>query len=210
MSFLDLIKGAIDYVLGRAKWYGFYLYEVQSDDGTHVTLRRVGEAGGHPDHLPNVEKRYGFHGVTCVGLEKQLVLVGFEGGNPARPYGAFYGKDNPKTTLIDADTWIQIGTAGSGGHSSGGGSGDTDKKVYVGSTDRLAVARRTDPVACGNLKIVGGPGGVTFTVTAQDGGVQVLGVLAGTALAFSPDPSTGGIGGIQGSITGGSSFFFSQ
>lgn len=210
MSLLDLIQGAIDTVLGRTKWYGFYLYEVQKDDGTRVTLRRVGEAGGHPDHIPDVEKRYGFHGVTCVGIEKQLVLVGFEGGDPARPYGAFYGKDNPKTTLIDAAKWIQIGTAGSGGHSSGGGGGAADKKVYVGSEDRLAVARRTDPVACGTLQIVGGPGGVTFILTSQDGRVQTLGVIAGTGLAFTPDPSTAGLGGIQGAITGGSSFFFSQ
>lgn len=207
MSFLDLVERIVAAVKPAVRFYGFYLYEVDKDDGARTTLRRVGEAGGNPDLPGMIDKLYGSHGITCVSTEASQVLVGFEGGNPARPFVAFYVPKNPISMLLDADQTIQIMTTPSTGlHGPGGGT----KQVYVGSKERRKVARKDDPVYCGEIQIVAGVGTVQFVQITHDGSTRPLGTLAASSLVFTPDPGSIGVALMNGHITGGSELFSSE
>jgi len=207
MSFLDLVERIMDAVKPAVRFYGFYLYEVGKDDGDRTTLRRVGDAGGNPDLPGMINKLYGSHGITCVSTEASQVLVGFEGGNPARPFVAFYVPKNPVSMLIDADQTIQIMTTpGTGIHGPGGGT----KQVYVGSKERHKVARKDDPVYVGELQFVGGPGSLQIIQSYHDGSTRVIGTLVGTGLVFTPDLGSFGVALLDGHISGGSELFSSE
>lgn len=206
MSFLDLVERIVDAVKPAVRFYGLYLYDVDKDDGARTTLRRVGDAGGNPDLPGMIDKLYGSHGITCVSTAASQVLVGFEGGNPARPFVAFYVPKNPVSMLIDADEEIQIATTpvtglGPPGHL---------KHVYVGSKERHKVARKDDPVYCGEIQIVAGVGTVQFVQITHDGSTRPLGTLAASSLVFTPDPGSIGVALLDGHITGGSELFSSE
>lgn len=229
MTLEDLLRAVMDRVYARTKFHGFYLYEVAADhatlaaNGTHdpgqerLTLRRVSEVRGLPDQ-PTVEKRYGAHGVNCRSTPGSMVLVGFEGGDPSRPFVAHYlpvspaasaggapsspgVPGHPVSVLVDADTYVQVGTT------------DPDrpsKRVYVGSKDRLPVARETDPVASGVIRFAPDPSTGTTTVVTYtpQGGVEIpVGVIAAP---FTPNPASGGIVGVQGKVMSGSVLFRSE
>ena len=221
MTLDELLRGFWERIFARAKFYGFYLYEVVEDTGgaapeqtgtngagpvdpskERMRLRRVDDAAGLPDALP-FEKLYGAHGLyerASVGLQ---VLVGFVGGNRDRPFVGFYLPSNPDTLLADANGYVQIGTT------------DPDrpaKRVFVGSKNRLPVARKTDPVACGLITFTPGPNLVTISYAAQGAPPDVIGTLAvvAGALVFTPGPGTPGIIGIQGQVMAGSGFFSAE
>lgn len=212
MTFEDLIRALMDRVIARVRLLGFYLYSVVEDGskvedgGAHdlaqerVTLRRVGEVAGLPD-LVHVDKRHGAHGLYNTSSPGQRVLVGFEAGDPGRPFVAFYVPSNPATVLVDADAYVQIGTTDPE---------RPEKRVYVGSKDRLPVARETDPIAAGVIRFAPDPVTGTTTVITyapQDGPERPIGVIAAP---FTPDLSTGGLIGVQGKVMAGSTFFRSE
>lgn len=206
MNLQSLVDAILDKVARRTRFFGFYLYEVVSDTHGKVELRRVGDAGGYPDLPGRITKLYGSHGITCVSTVGSQVLVGFEGGNDARPYVAFYLTGNPVSMLIDADEEIQIATTlvtglGPPGHL---------KHVYVGSKERHKVARQDDPVYCGQIQIVAGAGIVQFIQITHDGTTRPLGTLAASSLVFTPDPSSIGVALMDGHIAGGSELFSSE
>lgn len=225
MTLEDLLRAVMDRVFQRTRFHGFYLYEVTEDhaalatNGAHdpaeerLTLRRVGDEKGPPDH-PRVEKRYGSHGLNCRSTPGSMVLVGFEGGDPDRPFIGFYlpappggtpaapgVTGHPVSVLVDADTYVQVGTTDPE---------RPDKRVFVGSKDRLPVARETDPVACGVLSFAPDPAAGTTTVityTPQGGIALPVGVIAAP---FTPNPATNGLIGVQGKVMGGSTLFRSE
>lgn len=206
MSFLALVESIVDAIRPAVRHYGFYLYEVVKDDGARTTLRRVGDAGGNPDLPGMIDKLYGAHGITCVSTEASQVLVGFEGGNPARPFVAFYVPKNPVSMLIDADDTIQIATTpASGLHGPHG-----VKQVYVGSKDRHKVARKDDPVYVGELQFAPGAGIVQIIQRYHDGSTRPIGTLAAPSLVFTPDLSSFGVALLDGHISGGSELFSSE
>lgn len=207
MSFLALVERILEAIKPAVRHYGFYLYEVVKDDGARTTLRRVGDAGGNPDLPGMIDKLYGAHGITCVSTEASQVLVGFEGGNPARPFVAFYVPTNPVSMLIDADETIQIATTpASGLHGPGGGV----KQVYVGSKDRHKVARKDDPVYTGELQFVPGAGSMQIIQRYHDGTTRPIGTLVGSSLVFTPDLSSFGVALLDGHVAGGSELFSSE
>lgn len=202
MNLEDLLGGVLDAVKRRARFHGFYLYEVASDDGARATLRRVGDVSGLPDELPITEKRYGSHGLSCQSAPGQQVLVGFEGGDPGRPFVAHYIPADPKTLTVDAVDVIQIGET-------------IDRpslRIHVGSTGRKPVSRRGDTVACGALEVVGAAGAASIVYTNQAGAILPLGSLAvaGGVLVWTPDPTTAGRVNITGEIMSGSTLFDSE
>ncbi len=202
MTLGTLIESVLAAVMRRARFHGLYPYEVSSDDGTRATLRRIGDVAGLPDELTTTEKRYGSHGLICQSIAGQQVLVGFEGGDPARPFVAHYIPADPKSITVDAVDTIQIGET-------------IDRpslRVHVGSSGRRPVARRGDSVACGQIEVVGAAGSMTIIYTPQSGVPQTLGTatVAGGALAFVPDPSTGGRASVTGEIMTGSTIFDSE
>lgn len=211
MTFEDLIEAILDKVWRRTKFHGFYLYEVVEDhsrtdaSGAHepakerLTVRKLGDVKGLPDQ-PTVEKRYGMHGQYAKATVGDQVLVGFEGGVPSHPFIAFRLPSNPEHVLVDADSYIQIGTADAE---------RPDKRVYVGSTERKEVARKGDLAASGVIQFIGGAGILTIKYLTHDGVLLDIGTLAGTGLAFTPGVD-GPFLGVQGAITTGSEFFRSQ
>lgn len=212
MTFSDLLHALLDRVWARTRWHGFYLYEVREDharvgaNGAHrpeddrLSLRRVGEEpAGLPD-MVTAEKRYGAFGLFSKATVGDLVLVGFEGGSPARPYVAFRVPANPEHLLVDADSYVQIGT---------NDPERPDKRVYVGSNNRKKVARETDPVSCGVIQFVPGAGVVQIKHLTANGVLLDIGTLAASSLVFTPGVDGPNIG-VQGKITGGSTLFRSE
>lgn len=207
----DLIRAVRDRVWKRARWHGFYLYEVTAEhstkleNGAHdlakerLSLRKVGDIQGLPD-LPRVEKRYGMAGQFETLTAGDRVLVGFEGGSPARPYIAFRVPTTPTDVLIDADSFVQIGTT------------DPDrpsKRVYVGSKNRKKVARDGDLVGSGVIQFIGGSGVVTIKYLTYDGTLKDIGTIAAPSLVFTPGVN-GPFLGVQGDIDATTELFESE
>lgn len=217
MTFDEFATMILEAAMSRMRWFGFYLYEVVRedrvaggapdpdvlvlDDGIATTLKRVSDNAGLPD-MVRVQKFYGMHGIQAVSAAKQQVLVGFQGGDPAKPFVAHYlPNGRPESVLLTANETIQIGTIDAN---------NPDLRVKVGSTDHKAVARLNDSVYCGNLQITPGAGAVTVVWTDADGIPHTLGVLAASGLVFTPDVTTGGRVDLNGKINSAGTVLFSQ
>lgn len=206
MSFLALVERILAAIKPAVRFYGFYLYEVTGDDRTRVTLRRVDDSGGYPDLPGKIDKPYGAHGYTCVSTVGSQVLIGFEGGNPARPFVAFCVPKNPVSVLVDADDTIQIATT----PDIGLGPPGAEKKVWFGSKNRHPVARKDDAVRIGEIQFVPGAGTVQILQVDHLGNMRTIGTLAATSLVFTPDVSTLGVAQLDGHINQGSALVSSE
>ncbi|MFO0588841.1 MAG: hypothetical protein U0441_14925 [Polyangiaceae bacterium] len=204
MNLQDLVQQVIDAVLRRTRFYGFYLYEVTKDEAGRMALKRVGDAGGHPDLPGKIVKVYGAHGITTDSTVGSQVLVGFEGGRHDRPFVAHYLTKNPVSITVDADSVVQIATTVPHGP------GATTKHVYVGSHNRHPVARKDDGVYVGQLQFVPGAGLVQIVQIMHNGSTRPIGTIAGPSLVFTPDPGSFGIALLDGHISTGSDLFESE
>lgn len=217
MTLDDYASLILQAAMSAARFYGFYLYEVVRedrvtggapdpdvlvlDDGIATTLKRVGDIAGLPD-MVRVQKFYGMHGIQCVSAAKQQVLVGFEGGDPAKPFVAHYlPSGRPESVLMTANENIQIGTIDAS---------NPDLRVKVGSSNHKAVARLNDSVYCGRLQITPGANAFTILWIDTDGVPHTLGVAAASGLVFTPDVTTAGRVDLSGKINGASTVLFSQ
>lgn len=212
MIFSDLIKLIEERVFSKARFYGFYLYRIQrqpdhamaggdSDgevNGEFSTATPVDTSGDLPP-MVRIQKVYGVSGLSCINNDPELVLVGFQGGNPNKPFIAFYlPGSKPESTVVQAVETITI---------------DSDQ-VLVGDSNRKAVARLTDTTNNGQLTFVAasaGPvGSVTLTWLTPAGIPKVLGVIAAPGLVGTPDPTTGGIVPLTGEINSGSAVLYTK
>jgi len=221
MTLGAMFEALIDALMARTRYYGFYLYRVASvssglggGEGSHtiaqhdtskdeindsgagkLKLLRVGDVAGLDDAI-GVDKLYGSHGIHSKAVPGSYVLLGFEGGEKSKPFVAFYLPSLPTWLVLDAVDYIRIIT----------GTDDREKHVFVGSGDisdpaQRAVARINDTTANGQIVFTAGAGIVTISYVPVDAPTVVIGVLAGTALTFTPDPSSGGVIPLAGKIT---------
>jgi hypothetical protein len=104
---------------------GFYLYEtVDAPDDGAASRRPSLVAVEGPPGLPasilpdqlSVAKCYGLPGASSILVKGTQALVGFQGGNPARPFVGFYleqqaGRSPPKIMQLEASETISLGSA---------------------------------------------------------------------------------------------------
>ena len=92
----ELLRSIIEHVMRRTMFFGLYRYRVISQTasfglggggtgGDVVTLQAASKIDGLPD-LVALPKAHGLAGTTEHLAPSTLVLVGFEGGNPAAPF----------------------------------------------------------------------------------------------------------------------------
>jgi hypothetical protein len=115
----ELFRGLVERLTRASKFYGFYLYEVQSDgDTAKPSLVAVEGPPGLPASvLPDqlaTSKAHGLPGATSTLVAGTQVLLGFMGGNPGRPFVAFYlpGQTLPPSLTLDASSTINLGASG--------------------------------------------------------------------------------------------------
>ncbi len=138
-----LVRRSVREVLYHALWPAEVLS--QEPDGT-LSLR---PEGGALPQLVGVPLRYPSPGMRSEVAAGARVLVGFEAGDPARPFACAFAPDNaPSTGLTLEATSIKLGASASRG-----------------------VVRLNDSVGCGSLTATApsGGGAVVFTYTPEGG-----------------------------------------
>lgn len=94
---------------------GFYPYVVTQDAGG-VTLQPLGDVDGLPVEVRpgqlSVAKAFGVPGGSAQLVAGAQVLLGFEGGDPAKPFVGFYivGGPTPAAVQVDAQA-ITLGSS---------------------------------------------------------------------------------------------------
>jgi hypothetical protein len=122
----ELFARIVDALTARTRFYGFYLYEA-NDDATPdlhsgnpppvgtASLTAVEAFDGLPAEILAdqlyIPKAHGIPGTTSTIAPGTVVAVGFIGGNPARPFVAFYlpGQPLPIEVNVNARTAIRLG-----------------------------------------------------------------------------------------------------
>jgi hypothetical protein len=122
----ELFQRIVDALTARTRFYGFYLYEANADPspdphsgnpppvGT-ASLTAVEAFDGLPATLMAdqlyIPKAHGLPGASSSIAAGTIVGVGFIGGNPARPFVAFYlpGQPLPLEVHVNASSAIRFG-----------------------------------------------------------------------------------------------------
>lgn len=122
----ELFARIVDALTAPMRFYGFYLYEANADPtpdphssapppvGT-ASLTAVESFDGLPAEILAdqlyIPKAHGIPGTTSSLAKGTIVAVGFVGGNPARPFVAFYlpGQPTPIEVNINATSAIRFG-----------------------------------------------------------------------------------------------------
>jgi hypothetical protein len=158
---LRALQALIRQTLPEVPYQSLYRYRVvsQASDG-RVTLQAVRKLAGMPDARA-LSVLHGAPGVSSRLRLGSLVLVQFIEGDPAQPIVTHFEAEGgpgwrPISLLLDASEELRIGK--------------TVSAVIVGPDDPppLPVARKTDPVAIGQLTVAG-VGGVTLQFTPAGG-----------------------------------------
>lgn len=92
----------------KTAYHPLHAYVVQEQIGTRLTVRPVGSSPKLPDGLA-LDKAHGIAGASEVCAVGSVVLVGFQGGEPSRPYIAGYLASTPVSVTVDAQTTITLG-----------------------------------------------------------------------------------------------------
>jgi len=111
MDLSDYLKRIIAHVMKKAVYYGLFKYRVTEQAADKVSLKAVNQDRHFPDQL-FIKKAHGLQGVSEMCAEGSHVLVGFEGGDPGRPYVAHYLDGTPRWVNINATQplGIKLGT----------------------------------------------------------------------------------------------------
>lgn len=92
--------------VARFDYNALYPAEVQAQRGDgSLDLRLLGDAMVAP---PSVPIRIGIPGVSVKVIPGARVLLGFEAGDPSRPYAALWGEDSLKELTIKASVKVTI------------------------------------------------------------------------------------------------------
>lgn len=97
----EYLRSIVDNLTRKTLFYGFYPYRVLEQVADKVTVQAVSIVPGLDDQR-FIVKAHGFAGVTETLSPGSIVLLGFEGGDPARPFIAHYLSGTPTLTTIDA------------------------------------------------------------------------------------------------------------
>jgi hypothetical protein len=117
MDLVRSLRRIIRHFTRKARFYGFYEYRVVEsimrsvvEGGERLTLQAVTKLEGLPD-TPTVDKLHGVAGAFEQCAPGSLVLVGFRGGEPGRPYVGHYLPSTPLRTLLDASLELTLGSS---------------------------------------------------------------------------------------------------
>lgn len=112
MSLPDNIAAIVKKFVEPTKYYGFYPYIVESFTADRLFLRPVDAKFGVP-RLKSVERIPGFTGAAESFPIDSLVLVGFIGGDPNRPFVAFTQPTTPTEITVTINGIMSVKLAGS-------------------------------------------------------------------------------------------------
>lgn len=105
MDLPELVKATVKHLIRPTLFYGAFRYRVLEQIGDLVSLQAVATVEGLPDQIM-LPKCHGLGGTTEQLVPSTLVLVEFEGGDPAAPFVAHYMPGQPvplSTTLKSSD-----------------------------------------------------------------------------------------------------------
>jgi len=112
MALADNIVAIVKKLLEPTRYYGFYPYIVESFAGEKPNLLPVDATYDVPP-LKSVDRIPGFTGAVETYLTGTLVIVGFVGGNPARPFIAFTQDTTPTTITVTVNGIMSVKNLGS-------------------------------------------------------------------------------------------------
>lgn len=110
MADFDRLKGAfaalVRHLTAHTDYHALYPSEVkaQNDDGTLEMRPENVDLPG----FSRVAIRHGLPGVTVTVKRGARVLLGFEGGDPQRPYASLWTADSLDTLTVEAQTKIVL------------------------------------------------------------------------------------------------------
>jgi hypothetical protein len=106
----DRLKGAVADLVrqftGHTDYHALYPAEVRAQNEDKTLELRPDSA-----KLPGFSRvaiRHGLPGVTVTVKQGARVLLGFEGGNPEKPYAALWTADSLDTLTVEAETKILL------------------------------------------------------------------------------------------------------
>lgn len=106
----DRLKGAVADLVrqftGHTDYHALYPAEVRAQNEDKTLELRPDSA-----KLPGFSRvaiRHGLPGVTVTVKQGARVLLGFEGGNPEKPYAALWTADSLDTLTVEAQTKVTI------------------------------------------------------------------------------------------------------
>lgn len=106
----DRLKGAVADLVrqftGHTDYHALYPAEVRAQNEDKTLELRPDSA-----KLPGFSRvaiRHGLPGVTVTVKQGARVLLGFEGGNPEKPYAALWTADSLDTLTVEAETKVTI------------------------------------------------------------------------------------------------------
>lgn len=93
----------------RQVYSSLHPYRVQRQDGDRLNLQAVNEGDDLLPEIPNLLKAHGMQGLKEVCRPGSIVLVGFQGGDPGKPFVAHFLEAQPLEAEIDAEDEIRVG-----------------------------------------------------------------------------------------------------
>lgn len=106
----DRLKGAVADLVrqltGHTDYHALYPAEVRAQNEDKTLELRPGST-----KLPGFSRvaiRHGLPGVTVTVKQGARVLLGFEGGNPEKPYAALWTADSLDTLTVEAETKVTV------------------------------------------------------------------------------------------------------
>jgi hypothetical protein len=158
--------------------YRYRVVQMTSSGDGRVELQAVRKAAGLPDVLP-ASILPGIPGASSRLKPGAVVVVEFIEGDPQLPIVTHFEAEGgqgflPVALALDASSSVRVGE-----HAS---------SVRVGPGDGQPVARKTDPVAVGQLSVIGGSGALLQFTPA--GGLPGVAASAVTLSGVVQDGST--------------------
>jgi hypothetical protein len=111
MSLSDNVVAIVKKLLEPTKYYGFYPYIVESFAGGRPNLRPVDAKYDVPP-LKSADRIPGFTGAEETFPDGTLVLVGFVGGDPSRPFVAFTQPTIPTAITVTVNGIMSVKNLG--------------------------------------------------------------------------------------------------
>jgi hypothetical protein len=112
VSLADNITAIVKKFVEPTKYYGFYPYIVESFVGGRPNLRPIDATYDTPS-LKSADRIPGFTGAEETFPIDTLVIVGFVGGNHARPFVAFTQATIPTAIVVTVNGVMSVKFAGS-------------------------------------------------------------------------------------------------
>lgn len=111
MSLSDNIIAIVKKLIEPTKYYGFYPYIVESFAGGRPNLRPVDAKYDVPP-LKSADRIPGFTGAEETFPDGTLVIVGFVGGDPSRPFVAFTQPTIPTAITVTVNGIMSVKNLG--------------------------------------------------------------------------------------------------